>query len=167
MCTTVSLGGMSESLPELPPLDLIRERLPLVFPEGIPHRNYYIREIAAKTLFVMFYVGALLGAGRYLRPDQVRRMTGRQAKKTSDKARAEWRELSLSRRFVESPEQWYAVNTRESIRDETLRDAFIRTGAVIARDDLATTSSLPRYTLEESFAALSIRHSREVHSKRP
>lgn len=145
---------MSDSLVELPPLDLIRQRLPRVFPEGIPHRNYYIREMAAKTLFVMFYVGAIRGSGVYLRPDQVRRMTDKQARKTGEKSRSDWRELSLSKLLSESPAQWYAVNTREPIRDETLRDAFMRTGAVIARDDLATTSSAPRYALDASFAAL-------------
>jgi hypothetical protein len=142
------------ALPVLPSLQLIKDRLPQIFPEGIPHRNYYTREIAQSTMFVFLYVGAVEGSGIYLRPDQVRRMTDAQAKLTTDKARAEWRSLSVSRKFQESPEQWYAVNTRESIRDETLRDAFIRTGAVIVKEGVATTSSAPRYALSTAFAAL-------------
>jgi len=44
-----------KGLPFLPLLQTISERLPLVFPEGTPHRNYVTREMAAKTVFVMFY----------------------------------------------------------------------------------------------------------------
>lgn len=145
---------MSGTLPALPSVTLIRERLPLIFPEGIPNRNYYTREIAVRTVFVMFYVGAVEGAGIYLRPSQVRRMTDAQAQKDSEQSRDEWRVLSLSQKFVEGPGQWYAADTRESIRDETLRDALVRTGAVITRDDLPTTSSAPRYAMSVAFAAL-------------
>lgn len=48
----------------------------------------------------------------------------------------------------------YAANTRESIRDETLRAGLIRTGAVAEREGLPTTSSRPRYSLTQGFAAL-------------
>jgi|GEM_PF-7008452 len=51
-----------KSLPSLPSLQTIMNRLPLIFPEGIAHRNYLIREMAAKTVFVMLYVGAVEGA---------------------------------------------------------------------------------------------------------
>ena len=145
---------MNAIFPTLPALTLIRERLLLIFPEGIPSRNYYTREIAARTVFVMFYVGAVEGTDVYLRPSQVRRMTDAQAQRGSDQSREEWRVRSLSQRFVDEAGQWYAADTRESIRDETLRDALVRTGAVIIRDDVATTSSLPRYTLSAAFAAL-------------
>lgn len=40
------------------------------------------------------------------------------------------------------------------LRDETLRDGFVRTGAVIERTGLPTTSPLPRYALSEDFANL-------------
>ena len=145
---------MSDTLVPLPSLALIRERLPLIFKEGTPHRNYYIREIAVRTTFVLFYIGAVESSDIYLRPDQVRRMTDEQAKLQSNKARFDWRQLSISRKFIESPAQWYAVNTRESIRDETLRDAFIRTGAVIVKPGVPTTSSAPRYAMSVAFAAL-------------
>jgi uncharacterized membrane protein len=145
---------MTGTLPTLPSLELIKERLPLIYPEGIPHRNYYTREIAQSIVFVMFYVGAVEGTGTYLRPDQVRRMTDAQAEQTSEEARTIWRALSISRNFDESPDQWYAVNTRESIRDESLRDAFIRTGAVIVKEGVPTTSSKPRYAMSAAFAAL-------------
>src|SRR5260221_8402765 len=145
---------MSGTLPTLPPITLIRERLPLIFPEGIPSRNYYTREIAVRTVFVMFYVGAVENAGVYLRPSQVRRMSDQQSQRASEQAREEWRVLSLSQKFEDTLGQWYAADTRESIRDETLRDALVRTGAVITRDDLPTTSSAPRYAMSAAFAAL-------------
>ena len=62
----------------LPPLLAgaeIHERLQAIFPEGTANRNYVTREIAAKTVFVMLYIGAVEGAECWLRPDQVTRMT--------------------------------------------------------------------------------------------
>jgi hypothetical protein len=41
------------------PLATIVERLPLAFPEGTPNRTYCIREMAAKTIFTMLYIGAI------------------------------------------------------------------------------------------------------------
>ena len=49
----------------------IQKRLFEIFPEGIPNRTYCIREMAAKTIFVMLYVGAIEGVHRFLRPDQI------------------------------------------------------------------------------------------------
>ena len=62
-------------LPPLLPVPDIHARLQGIFPEGTSNRNYVTREIAAKTVFVMLYVGAVEGAGRWLRPNQVTRMT--------------------------------------------------------------------------------------------
>src|SRR3546814_8074269 len=39
-------------------------------------------------------------------------------------------------------------------RSETLRDGLVAIGAVTRREDLATTSGLPRYALKADFAAL-------------
>ena len=49
-------------LPPLLPLPDIHERLREIFPEGTANRNYVIREIAAKTVFVMLYIGAVTDA---------------------------------------------------------------------------------------------------------
>jgi hypothetical protein len=61
---------------------------------------------------------------------------------------------SLKPGFSLRGRRWYLDNTRESIRDETLRDGLVAMGAVIVRPDVQTTSSLPRYALTASFAAL-------------
>ena len=65
-------GGMM-ALPPLLPVPDIHERLQAIFPEGTENRNYVTREMAAKTVFVMLYIGAVEGAGCWLRPDQVTR----------------------------------------------------------------------------------------------
>lgn len=144
---------MSSELPDLIPVKEIQKRLLEIFPEGTPHRGYCTREIAAKTVFVMLYVGAIEGKG-WLRPDQVTRMTDQQAAMTDEVSRREWAKRSLSKESRAIEGRWYAVNSREPIRDETLKDGLVRTGAAIVRADLPTTSALPRYALHQSFADL-------------
>lgn len=61
--------------------------------------------------------------------------------------------MTLKTERVETLEQVRA-NTREPIRDETLREGLIRTGAVRERGDLPTTSPAPRYALDPDFVAL-------------
>jgi len=76
-------------------------------------------------------------------------MTEEQAARTEDASRGEYA------RTGEAPgTRWYADNTREPIRDETLREGFVAPGAVISRDDVPTTSGRPRYALKADFAAL-------------
>ena len=131
----------------------IQKRLVEIFPEGTPNRGYCTREIAAKTVFVMLYVGAIENHG-WLRPNQVTRMTDAQAIRTDDASRLAWAKRSLSRKGNDISGRWYAVDSREPIWDETFRDGRERTGAAVTRAGLATTSDAPRYALSTSFAAL-------------
>ena len=73
-------------LPPLLAVTDIHERLQTIFPEGT-ERNYVTREIAAKTVFVMLYIGAVEGTECWLRPDQVTRMTDAQATLAEDQYR--------------------------------------------------------------------------------
>ena len=142
---------------ELPPYvsrDLVAERLPLIFPEGTPNRTYCVRELAASTVFAMLYIGAIEGTGRYLGPVHVYRMTEEQAGRSSVDARLNYASDVLTRKYAARGTRWYADNTREPIRDETLREDLVAVGAVSARTDLPTTSSRPRYALRASQAAL-------------
>ena len=141
-------------LPPLPPVTTVHERLQRIFPEGIPNRNVMTREMAAKTVFVMLYVGAVARNNQWIRPDQVGRMTDAQATATAQRDREAWLQLSMQSSTGVIQGRWYAVNTREPIRAETLRDGLIRTGAVVEREGLATTSPRPRYALSNDFAAL-------------
>ena len=142
------------SLPPLLAVADIHVRLQTIFPEGTANRNYVTREIAAKTVFVMLYIGAVEGAECWLRPDQVTRMTDAQVALADDQAREAWLTESMrpAAGYIEG--RWYAANTREPIRDETLREGLVRMGAVKERQGLPTTSPLPRYALAAEFARL-------------
>lgn len=141
-------------LPALLSLADIQDRMLTIFPEGTANRNFLTREMGARTVFVMLYIGAVRGVGYWLRPDQVTRMTDVQASSTGDEDRTAWRDHSMQPSKEEIPGRWYAVNTREPIRDETLREGLVRTGAVRERGGLPTTSPKPRYALDPEFAAL-------------
>lgn len=142
------------ALPPYVTREVVAERLPLIFPPGTPNRNYCVRELSASTIFAMLYIGAVEGTGRYLGPIHVYRMTDRQANRVDEGERIAYSENVAKRGFQSAGNRWYADNTREPIRDETLREGLITVGAVIVRDDLPTTSSKPRYALISNFAAL-------------
>jgi BsuBI/PstI restriction endonuclease domain/BsuBI/PstI restriction endonuclease HTH domain len=142
------------SLPPLPTWQEIHSRLPEVFPPGTPNRDHAIWEIAARTIFVMLYAGAVEGSAYWLRPDQVSRMSDASAASPSEDDRLAWRGASTRRSKGELPGRWYAVNTRESIRDDTIRNSLIPNGAVLERPGVATTSPSGRYALQQEFAEL-------------
>ena len=144
------------SLPPVLPYKAIHKRLAAIFPAGSPNRPNCTWEIAAKTVFVMLYAGAVEGTGEWVRPDQVTRMTDAQARRKDPDARRKWMRVSL--RSVKGPirGRWYAVNTRESIRDDTIRAGFLANGVVVEREGIPTTSPLPRYALRTEFASCSI-----------
>ena len=54
-------------LPPLLQVPEIHQRLQTIFPGGTANRNYVTREIAAKTVFVTLYIGAVEGAERWIR----------------------------------------------------------------------------------------------------
>lgn len=105
-------------------------------------------------MFTALYIGAIEGADRYLGPVHIYRMTDEQAGKPSEAAREEY-VSAIRKKSVQIPgTRWYADNTREPIRDETLRDGLVAIGAVVGRQDISTTSGAPRYALRKEFAAL-------------
>lgn len=142
------------TLPALLDWKSIHARLPEIFPEATPNRDRSIWEISAKTIFVMLYAGAVDGAERWIRPDQVTRMTDAQAVLVDDATRTAWAAASVKPSKEDVPGRWYAVNTRESIRDDTIRYALIQNGAVVEREGLSTTSPAVRYALQAEFAEL-------------
>jgi hypothetical protein len=142
------------TLPPLSDWQDVHARLPVIFPPGTPNRDHSIWEIAAKTVFVMLYAGAVEGAEYWIRPDQVSRMTDAAALQLSEEERLAWRRWSTRPGKSEVSGRWYAVNTRESIRDDTIRYSLIANGAVVERAGVTTTSSAGRYALQAEFAAL-------------
>lgn len=145
---------MTPALPAVLDWTAIHARLQDIFPEGSPNRAQSVWEISARTIFVMLYAGAVEGTGTWIRPDQVTRMTDTQAARIDFKSRKRWLADSLKPGRGEVSGRWYAVNTRESIRDDTLRNSLIPNGAVIEREGLPTTSPAPRYALQAEFASL-------------
>lgn len=143
-------------LPQLPELQIIEERLPLIFADGTKNRQSHINITAARTIFVLLYLGAVEDEEVWLRPDQVTRMTDAQAALSDDESRLAWRKTSMKTIPKDNPilGRWYEVNSREGIRDDCLRYALSETGAVVVRQGLATTSSAGRYALEKEFATL-------------
>lgn len=132
----------------------IHKRLQKIFPEGIPHRNYCVREAAASTVFTLLYVGAVEASGDWAGPKQVVRMTDVQAALEDDAARTDYAKKSMKPGFQPEGKTWYLENSREQIRDETIRQGFIPNNAVLERAGLPTTSSVPRYALKADFAKL-------------
>jgi hypothetical protein len=138
----------------LPELDLIRQRLRQVFPEGVDGRSWAIAERAARSLYVFLYTFAVEDVTENrLRPAMVITMSDEQAARTSPDERWQWlREAQRPRRTAVVVGRWYAENTRESIRDETFR-VWKEYGAIL-EDAVPTTSSRPRYRLARDFAEL-------------
>lgn len=141
--------------PTVPALATIIERLPLIFIEGVEHRNYCIREASAKTVLTMLYCGAVAGTERWIRPSQITDLSDEQVALVDQSAREAWCAIMLSNRKKQrSPSAWYAVNSREQIRDECIAKGFIPNQAVLERTGIPTTSSKPTYALKPEFADL-------------
>lgn len=141
-------------LPPLVDIEEIHRRLLTIFPEGTPQRNYCTREMAARTVFVMLYVGAIEGSGRWASPKYVYRMGKTQSGMRSDSDRLAYVTAVDKPGFKAPDDRWYEDNTREPIRDETLKDGLVHVGAVVQRTGISTTSSKPRYALQADLASL-------------
>jgi hypothetical protein len=143
--------------PPLPPyvtLDQVQKRLRQIFPAGHEYFSWCTRDIAAKTVCSLLYVGAVDGAHRYFAPKQAYRMTRDQAALSSDAARIDYGIQSMKNGFSPRGKTWYADNSREAIRDETLRQALAPVGALIVDRAVPTSSGKGRYALASDFAAL-------------
>lgn len=145
---------MRDSSPPPIPVHEILDRLRRIIPPELDPRRFATRELAARTIFVMLYGGAVEGADRWLRPSAVTDMTDEQAALLEIDERFGWldRGQGSSRPRV-GRNRWYSENTREPIRDETIRH-LIQLGAIVERPNVPTSSPRPRYALSSGFAAL-------------
>lgn len=141
-------------LPPYATRELISERLALVFPEGTRNRKNITNDVASSTIFAMLYIGAVEGSTIKMGPVHVYRMTAEQASLTSDQDRIDYSKNISKKGFSVEGTRWYADNTRESIRDDSLREGFLQVGVINSDDAIPTTSSKPRYSLKNEFAAL-------------
>jgi hypothetical protein len=143
------------SLPPLPDVDDILERLKVIFPEGTPGRNNLVREMTAKVVFTALYIGAIEGHNRWLAPRHVVRSGDRQSAQRSDDARNYYYEVMTRAKLPSpAPDRWYADNSREPLRDEVIRQGLVPVNAMIEKAGVPTTSPLGRYALQKSFAEL-------------
>ena len=138
----------------LPEVEEVHRRLEALLAAPVDPRGWMRREMAARTVFVMLYGFAVEGRDTWIRPTAVTDMSDHQAGQQSAVERRRWLAQTQGvNRPRQIADRWYSENTREPIRDETLR-AFVAVGIVIERPGLSTTSPKPRYALAASFAAL-------------
>lgn len=137
----------------VPGVDLIMQRLSMIFTRQQDPNGYILREIGAKTIFVMLY-GFCIDREYWIRPATITCMTDNQATLTDVATRKTWLKTFQSSKAPKNIEdRWYKENTREPIRDETIRE-LIRLGAILKREGLPTTTPLPTYSLQREFADL-------------
>lgn len=136
------------------PREEVHARLQKIFPEGTPNRVYLTRMLAASTVFTAIYIDAVQGNDIFFGPKHVYRMTDEQSHATSEEDRASYRAQVQRPGASIAGSRWYQDNTREPIRDETLREGLVAIGAVAERLGVPTTSSKPRYCLTKGFAEL-------------
>ncbi len=145
-----------DEMQELPSVDEIQKRLGVIFPEAFPDRTILVGQMAARVLFVFLYGGAIGESGNLLRPSHIYLFTSAQALKVRREERAQWIEKSIKPGYRAEGQRWYADNSRESIRDDLMRNQYGRIGIIKKKMDAghSTTSSKPIYYLDSSFASL-------------
>lgn len=141
-------------LPPILPRDQVRERLKLIFPEGTQRRSNVTSQVAASTVFVALYIGAVEGSETLLQPKPIYRMTEEQSRRVDERARLEFIAMMRRPRGFVPGERWYQDNSREGIRDDTIREGFVTLGAFVQQTGVAVTANRPRYVMSARFAAL-------------
>ncbi len=138
---------------KLPRIEEIQDRLKQIFPRDVDINGYITREMGAKSVYTMLYCFCV-EANEWIRPATITCMTDEQAAILNPESRKQWLTISQGTKAPRDiPGRWYKPNTREPIRDETLRE-MVRLNAVLERTGLPTTSPLPRYSLHGKFTAL-------------
>lgn len=139
---------------QLPDLTKIQKRLEIIFSEGMADRGYVIRDIAVRTIFVMLYIDAIEGQGVWMAPKHIYKFTEQQTDLQSESERKDYQIECVKPKYEPKGYRWYADNSRESIRDETLKDGFVSKGVIVVDPSVSTTSSKGRYALRDHFAQL-------------
>ena len=141
-------------LRELVTVSEVRRRLAAIFPEPFPDRRILVGQMAAHVVFVFLYGDFVEHSGRLLRPSLIYRFTAEQARLANAEQRRAWLAVAFKRNHLPAGQRWYEDNTRESIRDDLMRNRLLAMGIIGREEGVATTSSTPVYFMRESFAAL-------------
>lgn len=142
------------SFAQIVSVDEVQRRLGVAFPEAFPDRAVLVGRMAARVVFVFLYGGFIEGAQRYLRPSVIYFFTAQQARKTSDEERRAWCDNAFKPKFRPAGDRWYADTSRESIRDDLIRNRLSRMGLVGRKPGVPTNSSKSTYFLRSAFARL-------------
>jgi hypothetical protein len=150
------------SLPQLlTDRNAYHERLRQILPASVTGTTATANDAAAAAAFVFMYVGAV-DRRNAVRPTTIIWMSDAIASHRSDEERAAYHTAAmrsehavkqLCKQWEIAHAPWYATNSREQLRDETIR-AWIDNGAVLIGSDVGTTSPSARYTFAPGFAAL-------------
>ncbi len=143
-----------QALPPLINVDSVRQRLAAIFPDAFPDRSILVGKMAAQVIFVFLYGGFVEGSARLLRPSLVYFFTAEQARRTRLDERLGWLSTAFKPGHRPSGKRWYADTSRESIRDDLMRNRLLVMGILGRKEGVATTSSAPVYFLRATFAAL-------------
>lgn len=141
-------------LPNLVSLEEVQRRLDLIFPQAFPDRGILVGIMAARVIYIFLYGGFIEGSGRFLRPSNVYLFTIEQSVKTSEEERMTWLTTANKPGNRTAGVRWYADNSRESIRDDLMRNQLWRLGIMHKRPGYATTASTPINYLSLDFATL-------------
>ncbi|WP_071769658.1 BsuBI/PstI family type II restriction endonuclease [Burkholderia ubonensis] len=141
-------------LPPLLSIEDVQARLNLIFPESFPDRTILVSDMSARAHFVSLYGGFIADSGRYFRPSTVIRFSQEQAERTTDVERYDWLTRCHLPGFEPQGKQWYADNTRETLRDDLIRNRMIPMGLIWRRQGIPPTSPAPIYSLSEAYTQL-------------
>ena len=142
------------TFPALIGVEEVQRRLNQIFPDSFPDRALLVGKMAARVVFVFMYGGFLEDSSRQLRPSTIYLFTAEQARRTTVAAREAWLANAFRPGFRPDGKRWYADNSRESIRDDLIRNRLVSMGLVGRKAGVPTTSSAPVYFLRAKFAAL-------------
>ncbi|MCI3270113.1 BsuBI/PstI family type II restriction endonuclease [Streptomyces cylindrosporus] len=139
-----------------------QERLKKILPQATTGVTSTENLAAASIAFAAMYMGAIGDSPRF-RPTMVTWMSDEiVARRSDEERRAYYRAARRGEKAVEAlfaqagvlrGTSWYVGNSREQVRDESIKK-MAEHGAVLERTDLAKTSPTGRYSLEPGFAAL-------------
>jgi len=152
----------------IPARDECHRRLGLIFPRAA-FDTVLSSPQAAAAIVAMIYIDAVAPDQgpvpedqAWARPSTCTWMSDPVVAHDDADDRAAWRKAAASSRkkvnalmaeWGEQPQQWYADNSRETLRDETFT-AWLGHGALRGRPGMPTSSSLPRWALTAAFADL-------------
>lgn len=148
-------GVPTGPLPSVIPVEEIQRRLGEIFPPIFPDRAILTGNMSARVIFVFLYGGLVEGTGRFLRPSHVYFFTAEQSEKTSDEERQQWLAVASKPGYRPEGKRWYTGdNSRESIRDDLMRNNLLRLGIMHKKAGYPVTSSSPINSLDREFALL-------------